>query len=91
MASPYDQLIQSIVETGLTEDEARIAARRCVLAMAKQGIAGYAGGGALAYFLAMSPGIAVGAMTLGAGHALAKSPQCSDVRQAIRFWNTAPL
>jgi hypothetical protein len=93
MPSPYEQLIQAIAETGVSEVEAQHAARRCAIAMAKQGIAGYAAGGALSYFLAMNLTTAVpylvGSTALGAGHALMKSPQCSDVRRAIQFWSTA--
>ena len=95
MASPYDQLIQAIVDTGVSEAEAQHAARRCAMAMAKQGAVGYLGGGALSYFLAMNPGTAlpylVGGLAIGAGHALVKSPQCSEVREAIQFWNLAPI
>jgi hypothetical protein len=95
VATPYDELIQSITATGLPETEARNAARRCAMAMAKQGAVGYLGGGAFAYFMAMNPATAVpylvGGAVLGAGHALAKSPQCSEVREAIRFWNITPI
>ena len=95
MASPYEQLIQAITETGIPETEARHAASSCAVAMAKQGAVGYLGGGAFSYFLAMNPGTAVlylvGGVTVGAGHALFTSPQCSEVREAIRFWNTASL
>jgi hypothetical protein len=93
MASPYDQLIQAITETGVSEAEAQFAVRRCAMAMAKQGAITYVGGSALAYFLAMNPATAmpylVGSAALGAGHALAISPQCSEVRLAILFWITA--
>jgi hypothetical protein len=89
MASPYEQLIQAIIETGIPETEARHAARRCALAMAKQGATRYLGGGALAYFMAMNPATAVpylvGGVALGAGHALLKAPQCSEVREAVPF------
>jgi hypothetical protein len=95
MASPYDQLIQAIIDTGVSEAEAQHAARRCAMAMAKQGVAGYLGGGALSYFLAMNPGTAVpylvGGVVLGAGHALVTSVQCSEVREAIKFWNTTAI
>ena len=95
MPSPYDQLIQAIADTGISEAEAQHAARRCSLAVAKGGLTGYFGGGAFAYFLAMNPAsavpCAVAGLGIGAGYALAKSPQCSEVRDAIRFWNTAPI
>ncbi len=95
MANPYEQLIQAIVETGVSEAEAQHAARRCAMAMVKKGFAGYIGGGALSYFLAMNPSTAipylVGGIALGAGHALVKSPQCSEVREAINFWNVTAI
>ena len=95
MPSPYEQLIEAIVETGVSEVEAQHAARRCAMAMAKQGAVGYLGGGAFAYFMAMNPASAVpyaiAGLAGGAAYALIKSPQCSEVREAIRFWNTAPL
>ena len=93
MASPYEQLIQAIVDTGVSEAEARHAAQRCALAMATRGIVIYAGAGAFTYFMSMNPATAipywVGGLAVGAGSALAKSPSCSEVREAIRFWNTA--
>jgi len=92
MKSPYDELIDAIVDSGVSESEAQLAARRCALAMAQNGAVAYLGGGALAYFLAMNPAsavpYAVGGLTLGAGYALAKSPRCSEVRDAIRFWSS---
>ena len=95
MTSLYDQLIQAIIETGVSEAEAQHAVRRCALAMAKQGAAGYLGGGALSYFLAMNPGTAVpylvGGVAFGAGHALVASAQCSEVREAIKFWSTTAI
>ena len=95
MTSLYEQLIQAIVQTGVSQDEARHAARRCALEMARQGFVGYLGSGALAYFLAMNPVSAMsflaGGAVLGAGHAFARSPQCSEVREAISFWSSAPL
>jgi hypothetical protein len=95
MASPYDDLIQAITATGVSEVEARHAARRCAIAMAKNGAMGYLGGGAFAYFMAMNPAAAipflVGGAAIGAGYAFAKAPQCSEVREAVRFWNTAPI
>jgi hypothetical protein len=93
--SSYDELIQKITATGISENEARLAVRRCTFAMAKQGVVGYAGAGAFTYFMAMNPATAVpylvGGAVLGAGYALAKSPQCSEVRTAIRFWNATPI
>jgi hypothetical protein len=95
MANPYDELIHAIRNTGISEAEAQHAARRCLKEMAKQGAMGYLGGGALSYFLAMNPATAmpylIGGLALGGGHALAKSPQCSDVRKAISFWNSEPF
>jgi hypothetical protein len=94
MTKAYQPLLDMLVDTGLSESEAEHAVRRCATAMAKQGIATYTGAGALAYFLNMNPAsgmsFAVLAVGAGAGHALATSPSCGDVRKAIGFWNTAP-
>jgi hypothetical protein len=95
MNSFYDELIDSIMATGISEEEARNAARRCAMAMGRHAAVGYAGGGALGFFLQMNPATAlpylVGGLALGAGHGLAKAPQCAEVRQAIGFWNTARI
>ncbi len=102
MSSAHEDLIGKIAATGISEEEAEHAARRCLMSMEKNGGFGYAGGATFAYFLAMSttpPGAAVAVAysayavvggAIGAGYALAKSPQCSEVREAISFWNTAP-
>src|SRR6266404_6852675 len=62
MSSAYEDLIGKIAATGISEEEAEHAARRCLMSMAKNGGFGYAGGATFAYFLAMSttpPGAAV--------------------------------
>jgi hypothetical protein len=91
MSSPYDDLIDQIAATGISRKEAEYAARRCTMAMLKNGVVGYGGAGLLTYFLRMSPGPALVGFAVGAGYGFVKSPQCSEVREAIRFWNTAPL
>ncbi|MBS0396597.1 MAG: hypothetical protein JSR54_18400 [Proteobacteria bacterium] len=93
MASPYEELISSITAAGVPEVEARHAARRCAMAMAATGAVGAAAGMAFAFFMSRNPvasipqGLVGGAV--GAGYALIKAPQCAEVREAIRFWNTA--
>jgi hypothetical protein len=91
MASLYDQLIQEIKETGLTEAEAKHAARRCATAIALRGATGWAAGSLLGIFLAKNVAVAmplaIGGTVLGVGNALVKSPQCSKVRDAVKFWN----
>ena len=93
MNSPYEELIERITATGVSRQEAEYAARRCALAIFKGGAVGYSAAGAWAYFLAMNPAAAasylVAGSAVGAGYALAKSPQCSEVREAIWYWNTA--
>ena len=93
MPSPYDELVSFVEQSGISQAEAELAIRRCSLAMAKQGIYTYAAGGAVMYFMNMTPASALsyGTLAFGAGafHALAKSPQCSEVRDAIQFWSTA--
>jgi hypothetical protein len=94
MSSPYEDLIRAITETGISRAEAEHAARRCAMAMAKGGLLGYAGGSiAFGYFMAMNPATAIPYLlvstAVGGGYALTKSPQCSEVRDAISFWNTA--
>ena len=91
MSSPYEDLIDQITATGISRQEAEYAARRCAMAMLKNGVVGYGGAGVLTYFLRMSPTTAVLGFAVGAGYTLAESPQCSEVREAIRFWNPAPL
>jgi hypothetical protein len=89
----YNDLVSFVADQGLSEGEAEHAIRRCLMAMAKYGIGAYAGAGAVAYFMNMTPASAVGfgLLTVGGGAAvgLMKSPQCSEVRGAVRFWNTA--
>jgi hypothetical protein len=93
MNSPYEDLIQRIASTGISSQEAEFAARRCAIAMLKGGSVGYTAAGVWAYFLAMNPVAAAGylasASVAAAGYQLATSPQCSEVREAISFWNTA--
>jgi hypothetical protein len=91
----YDVLLDQVMKTGISEEEARLAVRRCAVTMAKQGALAYVGGGAaqiaLSYFVKMNPATAipyaVGSVLLGAGHAVYSSPDCSDVRRAIVYWN----
>jgi hypothetical protein len=89
----YNDLISSVSESGLAEEEAKHAVRRCVLAMAKGGFVGYTAMGALAYFMSMNPATALPYLLVstsgGAAYQLAKSPQCEDVRKAVFFWNSA--
>lgn len=104
MPSPYEHLIAAITETGVSEEEARLAAHRCAFAMAKQGAVGFAAGAAFAYFMAPVLGtnpvtflpftgtaatLTTGGALLGASHAALKSPQCGEVRNAIRYWTFA--
>jgi hypothetical protein len=93
MSSAYDGLIERITDSGISRSEAEHAARRCALAMAKGGVFGYTAAGAFAYFMAMNPTTAlpylVGSTVVGSGYQLLKSPECSEVRKAISFWNTA--
>jgi hypothetical protein len=95
MADYYNDLINWVADTGVTRDEARHAVVRCSLAIAKGGAAGYAAMGAAAYFMAMNPATAaeylVASTAIGGGYALAKSPSCAEVREAIQFWNKVEL
>jgi hypothetical protein len=91
--NPYEDLINFVVDSGLSRDEAEHAVRQCVFAMIRKGLAGYTAGGAAAYFMQMNPSTAIPFLlvttSVGAGYALAKAPQCSEVRGAVQFWNTA--
>jgi hypothetical protein len=93
MSAPYDDLIDAVTNTGISRAEAEHAVRRCAMAMAKGGLVGYTAGGAFAYFMAMNPATSIPYLLVstaaGGGYALAKSQQCSEVREAINFWNTA--
>jgi hypothetical protein len=95
MNSAYDDLIDKITDSGISRSEAEHAARRCAAAMAVGGLAGYTAAAGFAYFMAMNPLTAlpylIGAPVVGASYQLLKSPSCSEVRQAIGFWNTAPF
>jgi hypothetical protein len=91
--SGYDQLAEFIEQQdGISREEAEHAIRRCALAMSLTGFAGWeAGAGAVAYFL--NPGVMMVGGVVGAGagayQAYKRAPQCSEVRDAIRYWNTA--
>lgn len=89
----YDDLLAFVRESGLDDEEARHAVRRCAITMAKNGAGAYLGAGAIAYFMNMNPASAMGfaAVTFGSGaaYALATSPSCGDVRKAVFFWRTA--
>jgi hypothetical protein len=92
MPSPYDELVEFVAQSGISQAEAEHAVRRCATAMLAQGAATYVAGSAVMYFMNMTipSAFSYGTLALGAGavHAVAKSPQCSEVREAIRFWNT---
>src|SRR5258708_13144016 len=97
MSSAHEDLIGKIAATGISEEEAEHAARRCLMSMAKNGGFGYAGGATFAYFLAMSttpPGAAVAVAysayavvggATGAGYPPPNSPHSSELRQALIF------
>ena len=93
MNSPYEELIDFVVSSGISRTEAEHGVRMCALAMAKNGAAAYFGTGAVVYFMSMNPATAVpylvGAAAVGAGYGLAKSPQCQEVRDALRYWSAA--
>ena len=95
MPSPYEELVSKIVDNGVSRPEAEHAVRICGSAMAKQGIAVYSGSALLMYFMNTNPVSAFGygalALGTGAGHALLKSPDCEEVRQAVQFWSHARL
>lgn len=95
MASPAEELLGAIEESGVNRSEATHAVRMCMLAMALHGVVTTTGGGLLLYFLEMNPaaGLSYGMLAFGAGatHALIKSPACSEVRTAVQFWNRTPF
>jgi hypothetical protein len=93
MPTPYQELVDTIVESGVSRAEARHAVNSCALAMAKQGTVAYTGSALLMYFMNTNPASAIGygtaAFGAGAAHALIKSPDCREVRRAVRFWTHA--
>jgi len=91
MALYYDDLIDFIESSGISRPEAEFSARRCAMSMAKAGIFGYGASIPIAYFMKMSPGTVLVGGALGAAWALAKSPSCQEVRDAISYWKTAQL
>ena len=90
MANPKEELLDLLVKSGVSRQEAQPAVNRCLLQMGATAVASYGAGGLLVYFLAMNPITAPGFVTVttaaGGAYALGKSPQCQDVRRAIRFW-----
>jgi hypothetical protein len=93
MPNPYEELVSTIVDSGISRPEAEHAVRLCTFAMAKQGAGAYTGSALLMYFMNMTPAsaIAYGTLAVGAGasHALLKSPDCQEVRKAVQFWSRA--
>ena len=92
--SSEEDLISTIVESGISRPEAEHAVRRCGFAMVKQGYGALVGSALAMYFMGMTMtpvAFSYGtlAFTAGAGHALIKSPACEEVRQAVQFWSTA--
>lgn len=95
MSTPYEDLVQFIESNGVTEAEGEHALRRCLIAMGKAGLVGYASGGAISYFMTMNPATVFPFLTAttaaGAGYALVNSPSCSEVREAVAYWRAANL
>jgi len=91
--TPYEDLIDFVTKRGISRYEAERAVKRCARAMAINGLVGYSTGGAIAFFLAMNPATAVpyliAGTAVGAVTTLARAPACSDIREAISYWNTA--
>ena len=94
MKSPHDELVDFITEnTDVSPVEAEYAVNQCLLAMGKGGFVGYLTGGGIAYVFMAGAGIipaAIGVGAIGVGYQFLKSPQCSDVRKAIKFWSQFP-
>jgi hypothetical protein len=93
--SAYDELIDFVTKSGISQGEAEFAVRQCALAMTKRGIQTYMAGGAIAYFMSMNPSTAIpfliGSAAVGAGSALVNAPQCEEVREAVRYWTKAQI
>ena len=83
--TPYEDLIDFVTKRGISRYEAERAVKRCARAMAINGL--------VAFFLAMNPATAVpyliAGTAVGAVTTLARAPACSDIREAISYWNTA--
>jgi len=93
MDSPYNEIVEFVTSNGVSQAEAEVAVGNCLKAMAKYALGAYVAGGAVAYFMRMSPNTAIPWLVVstaaGAGYALAKAPQCSEIREAIAFWERA--
>jgi hypothetical protein len=92
--SNYEELAQFIEEQdGISREEAEHAIRRCAAAMASQGLVYGVAGAAIVGFLTKNPIAALGSgVVAGAGGAVLapfNAPQCSEIRDAIRHWNSA--
>jgi hypothetical protein len=85
--SPYEELIQMMVQNGIPEDEARAAATRCAARVGAAGALGWATGSLLAPFLGMGAvATAAGGAIVGSAHTFLTSPSCSEVRRATDHW-----
>jgi len=95
MPFTHNDLVNLLVKSGVSPSEARPAVNRCLLSMGAHAAMTYTAGGALAYFLAMNPATTLpytaATIAAGAGYAFQKSPQCMEVRTAIRFWLATQL
>lgn len=83
------------VKSGLPADYPGLeaAAKRCMVTVAKQGVAGYYAGAGVALFLAgptagasavAAPGLAGLGMGIGAANAVVNSAGCADLREGFR-------
>ncbi len=91
----YDDLMGFVTDSGVPRSEAEHAVRQCVWAMVKYGAASYYGAGAIAIFMSMTipSGVAFATYAAGAGAVagFARAPQCAEIRERLRFWQTAPI
>ena len=88
-----ETLKQKVIDSGVGPGEAEHAVNKCMTAMAKGGVVGGAAGVALPFLLrnAAAPVAGIGMGIVGAvagvGYQAAESPDCEEVRAAVKHWN----
>ena len=90
-----NDLMDLITNSGVSHEDAEAAVDRCQAAIVKQGFLAGEIAGVIGFFVTGKPNpasaLAWGLAGSAGGAALAPltSPQCSEVRNAVRFWLAA--
>lgn len=88
-----ETLMQKVIDSGVSKEEAENAVNKCMAAMAKGGVIGGAVAVALPFFL-KNPAAPLAAIPMGivgsvggVAYQAAESPKCEEVRAAVNRWN----